>query len=245
MAARWRSLLAPERGQPSRRDRLIIDAPVRAFHGLFALSFAGAWLTAESDRWRSVHVALGYAFGGLLLLRGLYGMVGPRQARLAHLWRRAAGVGDWWRRARSGQVDLPRTATIGLAVAMLLMMTTPLPLVVTGYATHVDGLGVADAMEELHEFFANALLSLVLAHVALIALLSMLRRRNLAASMWTGRAPGLGPDLVKANRRWLAGLLVLAYLGFVGWQSAQGGATGLSPAHRGAHEEHQGSHQSR
>jgi len=30
--------------------RLTIDAPMRAFHWLFALSFTGAWLTAESER---------------------------------------------------------------------------------------------------------------------------------------------------------------------------------------------------
>lgn len=33
------------------------DAPVRVFHWLLALSFAGAWLTAESARWRLVHVS--------------------------------------------------------------------------------------------------------------------------------------------------------------------------------------------
>ena len=72
--------------QAARPTRLMIDAPVRAFHWLFALSFAGAWLTAESERWRDLHVTLGYAFAGLLLFRLVYGLVGPRQARLALMW---------------------------------------------------------------------------------------------------------------------------------------------------------------
>ncbi|MDX2204619.1 MAG: putative PEP-binding protein [Hyphomicrobiaceae bacterium] len=46
----------------------------------------------------------------------------------------------------------------------------------------------------------------------------LLRRRNLAGPMLTGRTPGRGPDLVARNRGWLAGLLVVAVLGFWAWQ---------------------------
>ncbi|MFG6489277.1 cytochrome b/b6 domain-containing protein [Roseateles sp. BYS78W] len=215
----------------ARAARLTIDAPVRAFHWLFALSFAGAWLTAESERWRGLHVTLGYAFGGLLLFRLVYGLVGPRQARLGLLWHRVSGLGDWLRGARAGRVDLPRAATLGMGAAMLLLMVVAAPLVLSGYAGEVDWLGMEDAMEEVHEFFANSALALVLAHLALIVLLSVLRRRNLAAPMLTGRTPGPGPDLVKANRGGLALLVLVAYLGFVGWQTVQADPAGASTRH--------------
>ena len=52
------------------------DAPVRVFHWLLALSFAGAWLAAESDRWRLAHVTLGYTMAGLLVFRLRWGLVG-------------------------------------------------------------------------------------------------------------------------------------------------------------------------
>lgn len=216
----------------TRPARLMIDAPVRAFHWLFALSFAGAWLTAESERWRDLHVTLGYAFGGLLLFRVIYGLVGPRQARLTLLWHRVSGVGDWLRNASAGRVDLSRAATLGMGAAMLLLMAVAAPLVLSGYMGHVDGLGMEDAMEELHEFFANAAMALVVAHLTLITLLSVLRRRNLATPMWTGRTPGPGPDLVKTPRGWLGVLLLVAYLGFVGWQTALGDP-GATPATQG------------
>lgn len=219
---------APGRAATARPGRLTIDAPVRAFHWLFALSFAGAWITAESERWRGVHVTLGYAFGGLLLFRLFYGLVGPRQARLALLWHRVSGLGDWLRNARAGQVDLPRAATLGMGAAMGLLGLVAAPLVLAGYAGYVEWLGLEDAWEEVHEFFANSAMALVVAHLALIVVLSVLRRRNLAAPMLTGRTPGAGPDLVKANRAWLAGLVVAAYLGFVGWQTLQGGTEGTS-----------------
>lgn len=232
---------APSPAPSARSGRLMIDAPVRAFHWLFALSFAGAWLTAESERWRDVHVTLGYAFGGLLLFRLVYGLIGPRQARLTQLWHRVSGLGAWLRNAKAGRVDPPRAAALGMGAAMLLLMAVAAPLVLTGYAGHVEWLGMGDAMEEVHEFFANSAMALVFAHLALIALLSILRRRNLATPMLSGRASGPGPDLVQANRGWLAVLVLVAYLGFVGWQTVQGDANGAasrpSERHGGHHDD--------
>ena len=75
-----------------------------------------------------------------------------------------------------------------------------------------------DWLEELHELFGNAFLIVVLAHLALIALLSVLRRQNQALPMLTGRLPGSGPSPVRHNRSWLAGLLLLAVLAFGAWQ---------------------------
>lgn len=224
--------------QPAHRRRLMIDAPMRAFHWLFALSFAGAWLTAESERWQGVHVTLGYAFGGLLLFRLVYGLLGPRQARLSLLWHRVSGAGEWLRGALAGRIDPSRAATLGMGAAMLLLLMVAAPLVLTGYAGYVERLGMDDAFEEVHEFFANTAMALVLAHLALIAGLSILRRRNLARPMLTGRTDGAGPDVVKANRGWLAALVVVAYLGFVAWQTAEATA----PATPSTQGERRGGH---
>lgn len=204
---------------PQRKGRLMIDAPTRAFHWLFALSFAGAWLTAESERWRGVHVTLGYLFGALLLYRLLDGLLGPRQVRLALMGRRVAGLGDWFRSAAQGNFDLPRLTALGVGLSVLLLLVVAAPLVLSGYAAQVEWLGLEDAMEELHEFFANAAMALVLAHLVLLVLLSVLRRKNLAMPMVTGRTEGPGPDLAKSNRSWLAVLVVLASVGFLGWQA--------------------------
>ena len=65
----------------SERKTLIWDAPVRVFHWLMVLSFAGAYLTAESERWRLLHVTLGYTMAGLVGFRILWGLVGTRHAR--------------------------------------------------------------------------------------------------------------------------------------------------------------------
>ena len=61
----------------------------------------------------------------------------------------------------------------------------------------------------------------VLAHLGGTALLSLLRRKNVAAPMFTGRTEGRGPDLAKRNHTWLAWLLCAAVLGYLAWEWQQ------------------------
>lgn len=201
--------------------RLVTDAPTRMFHWLFALSFAGAYLTAESEHWRLLHVTLGYSFAGLLVFRLLYGLLGPRQAGLGLLWRKLGAAPAWLRSLRAGgAVNWRQGQNLAMALVVVLMLTLVVPLTLSGYATYQewgDAFG-GDWLEETHEFFANAFLIVVGAHLGLIALLSLLRRQNQALPMLTGRVPGSGPSPVRHNHAWLAALLLLAVLAFGAWQ---------------------------
>ena len=60
---------------------LVWDAPVRTFHWLMVISFVGAYLSAESETWRLLHVTLGYTMGGLIGFRLVWGVLGTRYAR--------------------------------------------------------------------------------------------------------------------------------------------------------------------
>lgn len=202
-------------------SRLVTDAPTRMFHWLFALSFVGAYLTAESEHWRLLHVTLGYSFAGLLVFRLLYGLLGPRQAGLGLLWRKLGAAPAWLRSLRTGStVNWRQGQNLAMALAVVLMLALVLPLTLSGYATYNDWGDVlgGDWLEETHELFGNAFLIVVLAHLALIALLSVLRRQNQALPMLTGRVPGSGPSPVRHNHAWLAALLLLAVLAFGAWQ---------------------------
>lgn len=235
---------------PAGPGRRIVDAPTRVFHGLFALSFLGAYLTADGERWRLLHVTLGYTLAGLLVFRALYGLFGPRQARLGLLWRKLAGAPAWLRSLPAAGASGPpvnwrqgQNLLMALAVAALLALV--LPLTISGIATYQEwggGLG-GDWLEEIHEFFGNTFLAVVLAHLALIAALSVLRRKNQALPMITGRTDGPGPDLVPHNRVWLATLLLVAVLGYwTGeWQQSPGGmlpSTTSAAAHGGPQKKH-------
>lgn len=205
-------------------SRRVIDAPTRMFHWLFALSFIGAYATAESEHWRLLHVTSGYAFAGLFVFRMLYAIFGPRHAGLGLLWRRLAGVPAWLRSLRAARslsaVNWRQGQNLGMALAIVAMLALVVPLVLSGYGTYNDWGDVlgGDWLEDAHELVGNTLLILVLAHVALIAALSILRRQNQALPMLTGRMRGNGPNLVRHYRAWLAGLLLLAVLALAAWQ---------------------------
>lgn len=207
--------------------RRITDAPTRMFHGLFALSFLGAYLTADGERWRMLHVTLGYTMAGLLAFRVLYGLWGPRQAGLGLLWRKLTGVPAWLRSLRGAAslsaINWRQGQNLLMALAVVALMVLVLPLTLTGYATFNEW-GVfpgEDWLAELHEFFGEAMLVVVLAHLALIAALSLLRRRNMASPMLTGRLDGPGPNPVPHNRVWLAALLLVAVLAYGAWEWRQ------------------------
>ena len=210
--------------------RLVADAPTRMFHALLALSFLGAYLTADGEHWRLLHVALGYTMAGLLVFRVLYGLLGPRQAGLGLLWRKLGAAPAWLRSIRAA---VPRGSLAGvnwrqgqnllMALAVVALLALVVPITLSGYGTYNDWGDVlgGDWLEELHEFFGEAMLFVVLAHLALIGALSLLRRRNMAQPMLSGRVEGPGPSLVQHNRRWLAALLLIAVLAYGAWEWQQ------------------------
>jgi len=219
--------------------RHVVDAPTRTFHWLFALSFVGAYLSAEGERWRALHVTLGYTLVGLLAFRVIYGLIGPRHARLSLMFRKLGSAPGWLRSAadavRRGTaqgIHWRQGQNLLMAVAIVTLLVVAVPLTLSGYGAFNewgDFLG-GDWLEVLHEFFGEAMLAIVLAHVGLIAGLSLLRRKNQALPMLTGHVDGAGPDLAKRNHGWLAAmLLLLAVVAFVAWEWQQAPG-GLIPA---------------
>ena len=207
--------------------RRVVDAPVRIFHWLFAFSFAGAYLTADSERWRAMHVTLGWVFFGLFVFRVVYGLGAPRHASLGPLWRRLRAVPsaslDALRALRERTIDpaawrrlapLLTTSTIAAVLAMVIPMTLSGHGADAGWDAALGG----DWLESMHEVVAETTLAALLIHVGVVIVTSLSRRRNLAAPMLTGRIPGPGPDLVRRDRRWLAVVVLVAVVGFIGWQ---------------------------
>lgn len=210
----------PVSAPPTRR---VIDAPTRVFHWLFALSFLGAYLSAEGERWRMLHVTLGYTMAGLLAFRVVYGLVGPRQVRLSALGSKLSGGTAWlrgvWRAPTPGSVNWRQGQNLLMALAVVALMVAVVPVTLTGYASFNEWGG--DLLGELHETVGEAFLWLVLAHLGALAVFSLWRRTNLTTPMLTGRTPGRGPDLVKHNHAWLAVLLALAVVAYIAWEWRQ------------------------
>lgn len=204
----------------TRSPTLVWDVPVRVFHWLLVLCFAGAWLTAESEHWRLLHVTLGYTMAALVAFRVIWGLVGTRHARFASFVR---GPRAAWRYLRSLVGPRPEHHT-GHNPAGALAIVGLLGLIAltagSGWATYSE-LG-GEWLEELHEVAANALMVLVVVHIAGVVVGSVVHRENLVRSMFTGRKPAPPAEGIRRGWAALAAVMLAAVLGFwwVQWQSA-------------------------
>jgi len=219
--------------QPAAPARVLVwDAPVRVFHWLLVLTFAGAWLTAESERWRMVHVTLGYTMAGLVAFRVLWGLFGTRHARFTDFVRGPAAVAAYLKSLLRGRPEhhAGHNPAGALAIVALLLLAVAVPA--TGWALFNDMGG--EWLEDVHEGVANAMLALVAVHVAAVALSSWLHRENLVAAMITGRKSAPGEEAIRGAWRSVAALMLVAVLGFwwLQWQAAP--SEGLLAGGRGA-----------
>lgn len=209
---------------------LVWDMPVRLFHWLMVLCFAGAYLTAETERFRLVHVTLGYTMAGLVAFRLVWGLMGTRYARFSSFVRGPRAVWRYLRSLPGGQPEHHVGHNPAGALAIVLILGLTAMVTSTGWANYNE-LG-GDWLEETHEVLANLMLLIVGVHVAGVVLSSWLHKENLVRAMVTGRKPGQAQDGI--HRAWLgvAALMLAAVLGFW-WQQWQTAPQQAAQQHTG------------
>lgn len=170
------------------------DLPLRIFHWLLVIAFFVAYLT--EDELLTIHVWAGYLIAGLLVFRLVWGFVGGQYARFANFlcspMQSVSYVKDLINsQARRYIGHNPAGATMIALLLLGLLMT-----VVTGLAVYGADQGAGplafignryeDLWEEVHEFFANFTLLLVIVHVIGVVVESVIHRENLARAMVHG-----------------------------------------------------------
>ena len=240
MSTTYESPVEAGAARASRRT-LVWDAPVRVFHWLMVLSFAGAWLTAESERWRLVHVTLGYTMAGLVAFRLAWGLFGTKHARFSDFVRGPRAAARYVGSILRGQPEHHAGHNPAGAVAIVALLALAVLVPLTGWATYNE-LG-GHGIEELHESIATAMLAVIGVHLAGVAVGSLVHRENLVASMVTGRKavpPGQG---IRRAWRSVAAVLLAAVLGFwwLQWRDAPASANAAgATAHAFAHDQKEG-----
>ncbi len=194
------------------RKILVWDAPVRVFHWLMVLNFAGAYLTAEHDSWRPVHVTFGYTMAGLVVFRLFWGLFGTRHARFSAFVRGPGKVLDYLSTLLANQPahDVGHNPAGALAIIAMLGMT--LLVSATGYGTYKEFGG--ELLEELHEGLANTMLLIVAVHIGGVLLGSWMHGENLVRTMIDGHKRGDPKDGIRSAWHSVAILMLLAVLGF-------------------------------
>lgn len=215
--------------EQDREDRVYVWDPfVRVFHWALVAAFAIAFVT--EDEVLVLHVWAGYAVGGLVTLRVLWGFVGPKHARfgdflysprvvIAYVGRLLTfGAKRYIGHSPGGGamvivllISLAITVASGLVVYAAEEDAGPLAAVFGAAAIEAPGIAgpaeasergerdeeddhdennsesaFGEAMEELHEFFANLTLTLVIVHIGAVLLASLAHRENLTKAMITG-----------------------------------------------------------
>jgi cytochrome b len=169
------------------------DPVVRVFHLSIAGVFAANYFFNEAgDDW---HVWLGYYAMGWLLVRLVWGFVGPRSARWSDFWPTPSRLAAHARSLIAGRPEHRLGHSPIGALVMIAMLLAMLTVGLSGWAMEeIDALWGADWPLQVHETAADALLALVIVHIAAALFESVQVRDNLPLSMLTGRRRRLPDD---------------------------------------------------
>jgi cytochrome b len=191
------------------------DLPTRVFHWSLALSFIGAYVTGENDRWALVHVTCGYTLLGLIVFRLLWGFVGTRYARFSEFVPGPSSVVLYL----SGLIRGRPTHYVGHnpagALAILTLLLLGLVSAVSGWMVYDDIDG--DWLEALHEWASFFMLVIVLAHIAGVLISSRQHGENLIRSMIDGRKQASANQAITTKRPVIALLVLASLIGFWLW----------------------------
>lgn len=203
--------------EPHRRV-LVWDLPTRIFHWSLAGSFALAWLTAESERLRDIHLLAGYSLLGLIAFRLLWGIAGSEHARFASFVRGPLAAVRYLGSLLRGQPEHHAGHNPAGALAVVLLLGLGLATGLTGWASYneLGGEAMADGLEELHEGLASGMLAVVVIHLVGVLVGSLAHRENLVTAMLTGRKLAAAREAIAAPRRLVALLLVAGLAGIWG-----------------------------
>ncbi|MEY2633095.1 MAG: hypothetical protein RIR00_1749 [Pseudomonadota bacterium] len=192
------------------------DWPTRVGHLLLILAFAGAWLSSEGERWRLLHVYCGYTLAGVIGFRLLWGVLGSRHARFAAFVRPPQAALAYLGALLRGRPPHYSGHNPAGGLAILLLLALGLLTAASGHLSYESLL--PEALDEVHEACAEALLAVVGLHLLGVAVGSLAHRENLVRAMLTGDKAGPPADAIPHSHPLWAALLLAAVL--AGWAYA-------------------------
>ena len=169
---------------------MCVDPFVRIFHWTLVAGFTIAYLT--EDDLLSVHVWAGYVVGALIVVRVLWGFVGPDHARFSDFLYNPATTLRYVRdlvllRGRRYLGHSPGGGYMVVALLVLITATVVTGLIVYGGDQQAGPLAgmvtkaTGEEMEEVHEVIANIALAFVFLHIPAVVFASFAHRENLGA----------------------------------------------------------------
>lgn len=187
---------------------MVWDVPMRVFHWLLVLSFVGAYLTAESEPYREIHVMFGYTLLGLITFRLLWGFFGTRYSQFrSFIFTPGETFTYFLSMLKGNPTHYVGHNPLG-SLAIWLLLSLGIITSVTGIV-YFQGIG-DDVIEVVHTFLAHVMLVVVLVHIAGVFLSSKLHHENLLLAMITGSKPVKASEGINRPYLWLGFIIVAA-----------------------------------
>lgn len=190
------------------------DSPVFVSHWVLAICFLGAILTQESEKYRLLHVTMGYTMLGIVAFRVIWGIVGSKYARFSTIKPRLLKAKENLLALLMGQQNVTSAINaVGFLAAYILMILV-LFVAATGYLTFNE-IG-PELVSELHELIGNLLIGVVVAHVGSILLNSFYQYQMRVSSSTSARVQAAISKV--RTHKWVAAILLVMIVYFWGIQ---------------------------
>jgi cytochrome b len=161
------------------------DPLVRIFHWSLVISFFGAYLLGDDGG--TLHQALGYVALGLVAFRLVWGVVGSQYARFSNFMPSFEKLLTYAKDVAARKEARYLGHNPAGAVMIVALLLAVIAAGVSGWLLTTDAFWHSEPLEEVHEFFANGTLLLVILHIAGVIFSSIRHRENLVRAMITGR----------------------------------------------------------
>lgn len=176
------------------------DPVVRLFHWALVLAFFAVWFLGKfGPNQMTLHFYAGYAVGGLVVVRLIWGFVGSRPARFTSFVRGPKAVLGYARHlpARRPSNTLGHNAVgalfvVGILAVLAVQVATgligdPEDYVNTGPLADYVAIETSRSALALHELLGNLAMIMVLVHVAAIGFYRRWKGEDLVTPMITGK----------------------------------------------------------
>lgn len=170
----------------STRRISVWDPFVRIFHwSLVILVLSNIFITEEGE---DLHEVFGYICSGLVVLRVIWGFIGPHNARFSSFFPTPARVKQHLEAMKKGEFD-PKEGHNPLGGAMIIvLMTLIVGLAVTGFMMEeIDLFFGEEWVEELHELLSITLQLMVVIHISAVIAVQERSGIPLVKPMITGK----------------------------------------------------------
>lgn len=165
-------------------SRRVWDPLVRVFHwSLVACVLLNLFVVDDGE---DLHQWLGYAASALVLVRVVWGFVGPRHARFADFFPTPPRLANHVRALLGGEPEHHWGHNPLGAVMVLGLLTMVLALGLTGWMQTLDAFWGEEWLQDLHEGLGEWLLPMVGLHAAAAIVMGRIERTRLVKAMVTG-----------------------------------------------------------